>query len=200
MTQAANDLAFGEQAAAVLTPLRLRLLKGLKKPASAASLARHVGLPRQKVNYHLKALERAELIDAVEERRKGNCIEVLMQARAESLVVATSVLGDVGVEPGKIQDRFSWGYLVAVCAQTVRDMASLRRGADNENKTLATLTLEADITFRSAEERSAFADELATTFAQLAKKYHAPDAQDGRTFHTFAAAYAAAAPSKDTES
>ena len=44
-------------AAAALDPIRGRLLAELAEPASAAGLAARLGLPRQKINYHLRALE-----------------------------------------------------------------------------------------------------------------------------------------------
>ena len=48
-----------DPAAAVvaLEPVRSRLLAELAEPASAATLAARLGIPRQKVNYHLRALE-----------------------------------------------------------------------------------------------------------------------------------------------
>lgn len=51
-------------AAVSLDPIRARLLAELAAgPASAAMLAPKVGLPRQKVNYHLKALEKHGLVE-----------------------------------------------------------------------------------------------------------------------------------------
>ena len=47
-----------ERAAAMLHPLRMRMLETLREPHSAASLARILELPRQKVNYHLRELEK----------------------------------------------------------------------------------------------------------------------------------------------
>jgi DNA-binding transcriptional ArsR family regulator len=49
-------------------------------------LAARVGLARQKVNYHLKALERHGLVELVEERRKGNVNERMLRATAASYV------------------------------------------------------------------------------------------------------------------
>ena len=69
------DVAVIDNAAAAeasLDPIRSRLLAALAEPQSAATLAARVGLPRQKVNYHLHALEEHGLIELVEERRKGN--------------------------------------------------------------------------------------------------------------------------------
>jgi predicted ArsR family transcriptional regulator len=49
-------------ATVALEPMRSRLLSELVVPASAATLATRVGLARQKVNYHLHALEAHGLV------------------------------------------------------------------------------------------------------------------------------------------
>ena len=48
-----------EAAAALLDPVRQQLLSHLAEPDSATGLARRLQLPRQRVNYHLRALESA---------------------------------------------------------------------------------------------------------------------------------------------
>jgi hypothetical protein len=56
------DIAVIENTAAAevaLDPIRARLLAELAQPKSATMLGQTFGLPRQKVNYHLKALEPA---------------------------------------------------------------------------------------------------------------------------------------------
>src|SRR4051794_38531601 len=53
-TQVIDDPA---AATVALGPMRSRLLSELATPASAATLATRVGLARQRVNYHLHALE-----------------------------------------------------------------------------------------------------------------------------------------------
>lgn len=58
-----------------LDPVRARLLAELAEPGSATMLAAKMGLARQKVNYHLRALEKHGLVALVEERRKGNVTE-----------------------------------------------------------------------------------------------------------------------------
>ena len=50
-----------------LEPIRSRLLAELAEPASAATLATRVGIARQKVNYHMRALEAHGLV-----REAGN--------------------------------------------------------------------------------------------------------------------------------
>src|SRR3954462_394390 len=82
-------------AEASLDPIRARLLAELADPGSASTLAARVGLTRQKANYHLRSLERHGLVELVEERRKGNCTERVLQATAASYVISPTALSSV---------------------------------------------------------------------------------------------------------
>ena len=62
-------------AAVALDPIRARILAALSTPGSAASVALALKLPRQKVNYHLRALEAHGLLVLAEERRWGGLTE-----------------------------------------------------------------------------------------------------------------------------
>src|ERR1700755_2745371 len=112
-----------------LDPIRARLLAELAEPASATMLAVKVGLPRQKVNYHLKALERHGLVELVEERRKGNVNERLMRATAASYVISPAALPAVQPDPGRFRDQLSARWLLALGARLVRDVGMLISGA-----------------------------------------------------------------------
>src|ERR1700684_1095424 len=90
-----------------LDPARAHLLAQLTEPASAAMVAAAVGLPRQKVNYHLRTLERHCLVELVAERRKGNVTERLLQAVAASYVISPSALAVVAPDPARAPDRLS---------------------------------------------------------------------------------------------
>ena len=71
-------------ATVALEPMRRRLLSELAAPASAATLAARVGLARQKVNYHLNALEAHGLVRLAQERKWGGLTERLLVATAAS--------------------------------------------------------------------------------------------------------------------
>ncbi len=59
-----------DRASAVLHPLRRQILEALAaEPGSASTLARRLGEPRQKVNYHLRELEQHGFVELVEEKR-----------------------------------------------------------------------------------------------------------------------------------
>jgi hypothetical protein len=64
----------------------------------------------------------------------------------------------------------------------IRDVAALRRLADEADKRLATLTIQTEVRFATPAEQHAFAYELADTLGQLATKYHREDAPEGREF------------------
>src|SRR5262245_35279102 len=121
-----------------LDPIRARLLAELVTPASATMLASRVGLARQKVNYHLGALERHGLVELVEERRKGNVTERVLRATAASYVISPAVLAAVQPDPARSPDRLSARWLLALGAKLVRDVGALIEGAAKAGKPLAT--------------------------------------------------------------
>jgi DNA-binding transcriptional ArsR family regulator len=174
-----------ERAAVLLQPGRLELLERLAEPDSAAGLARRLGIPRQKVNYHLRELEREGFLELVEERRKGNCMERLVRATAREFLFVPHAGKAVAA------DRFSAAYLVSTAARMIRELAALCLRAGRAGKRIATLTLDTEIRFATAESRAAFAEELATSIAHLAAKYHNERAEGGRRFRLISAVYPA---------
>lgn len=169
-----------EAAESSLDPVRVRLLAELAEPGSATTLAQRVGLTRQKVNYHLRELERHGLVELVEERRKGNCTERVLRATAASYVISPSVLAAVEPDPGRSRDQLSARWLLAVAARLVRDVGELVTGAAKARKRLATFAIDGEVRFASAADRAAFAEELAGAVTSLVSKYHDEAAAGGR--------------------
>ena len=163
-----------------MDPMRARLLAELAEPGSATMLAGRVGLARQKVNYHLRELERHGLIELVEERKKGNVTERVLRATALSYVISPAVLAAVQPDPARSPDRLSARWLLALGAKLVRDVGALIEGATKARKPLATVGLDAEVRFASAADRAAFAEELTTTIAALVSRYHDEHAPGGR--------------------
>jgi DNA-binding transcriptional ArsR family regulator len=170
-----DDVAVIEDPAAAeisLDPIRSRLLAALAIPGSATMLAAKTGLPRQKVNYHLRTLEQHGLIELVEERRKGNVTERVLQATAASYVISPLALAAVSPDPARAPDRLSARWLLAVAARLVRDVGSLITGATKAQQRVATYALDGEVRFATPADRAAFADELTTTVTDLLGKYH----------------------------
>ncbi len=188
-----------DAAEVLLRPLRTRILEELAEPQSASGIARRFSVARQKINYHLKELEKEGLVELVEEKRSGNCVERIVRATGRAYLVSAEALGSLAHGALEATDRFSAAYVVAVCARTIRELAGLRRAADEAGKRLATMTLETEITFASAHDRAAFAEELANNIAQLTAKYHHADAPRGRVHRVLTLAYPKPAPDSEKE-
>jgi DNA-binding transcriptional ArsR family regulator len=181
-------------AVVALDPVRARLLAELTEPGSAATLAGRVGLARQKVNYHLRTLEAHGLVRIVDERRWGGLTERLYLATAAAYVVSPAALGEAASDPDRIADRLSARYLVSLAARIVREVGDLARRAERAGKRLPTLALDTDIRFRSAAERAAFTDELASAVTALVSRYHDESAPWGRRQRLIVAAHPLPAP------
>ena len=185
-----------EAAVIALDESRARMLAALSEPMSAATLAAASGWPRQRVNYHLRELERHGLVELVEERRKGNMTERVMQSTARSFVISPAALAAVAPDPSRSPDRLSASWLLAVASQLVRDVGMLMKGAARSRQRLATFTMDTEIRFASAGERAAFATELADAVAGLAAKYHDESASAGRDHHLVIAVHPSVSPTE----
>jgi DNA-binding transcriptional ArsR family regulator len=187
-------------ATVALEPMRSRLLSELASPASAATLATRVGMARQKVNYHLNALEAHGLVRLAEKRRWGGLTERLLVATAASYVVSPSALGPVAADPNRAVDRLSASYLIALGARVVREVGDLVRRANETDKRLATLAVDTEVRFRSPTERAAFSRELAEAIATLVSKYHDESAPGGRAHRLVVVAHPLPKKSETKES
>lgn len=176
-------------AAVALDPVRSRLLSELSEPASAAALANRLGIPRQKVNYHLRALESYDLVRVAEERQWGGLTERKMIASAASYLVSPGAMGPVAADPDRNPDRLSASYLIALAARIVREVKALLTRAAETDKRLPSLSVDTVIRFRSATDRAEFTQELTHAITRLAAKYHDGQAPGGRPHRFVAVAY-----------
>jgi DNA-binding transcriptional ArsR family regulator len=176
-------------ACVALDPVRARLLAELAEPGSASTLAARLGLARQKINYHLRALEAHGLVRVVEERRWGGLTERVVRATAASYVVSPAALGEAATDPERTNDRLSARYPIALAARIVREVGALVRRADSENKRLATLALDSELRFRSAAERAAFTSDLTAALTALVSRYHNESAPRGRRYRLVVVAH-----------
>jgi DNA-binding transcriptional ArsR family regulator len=172
-----------------LDPIRGKLLAELAEPGSATTLGAKLGVPRQKLNHHLRTLERHGLIELVEERRKGNCTERVLRATAASYVISPRVLAGMQPDPAIDPDRQSARWLLALAARMVREVGEMLTGATRARKRLATYAMEGEIHFATAADRSAFAAELTTALTALVAKYHDESAPGGRDYRIITAVH-----------
>ncbi len=158
---------------ALCHPTRVEMLEALREPASAAAVARQIGQPRQRVNYHLKALAGAGLVEAVETRQNGNFVETLYRAVARSFVIAPEVAWKDGRRLEALRAQRSLETLVALGERLQRDAAELLDRAAFDGEEIASAAVSAETHFASAEDRAAFMREFLESTKTLLDKYGA---------------------------
>lgn len=173
MTTELDVLRPGDRLRGELTPLRQHLLEELREPASATSLAAKLGESRQRINYHLRELEKSGFVELVELRQRRGRTERILRTKARTVVVAPAIVGERTAAEG--QDRFAAETLLAGAARMFDEVAAQRERADNAGKRLVTFTIEADIGFGKPADIERFAAELAERVAELAAAYDTPE-------------------------
>jgi hypothetical protein len=99
---------------------------------------------------------------------------------AASYVASPAALGRVAADPARGRDRLSATYAIALAARVIREVSQLFNLSRKMGKHLATLSIDTEIRFRSAEERAAFSGELTQAITELAARYHDASAPGGR--------------------
>ena len=173
-------------------PLRVRVLDLLREPGSAATIAREVGETRQKVNYHLKELERVGLVETAGERRAGNFIETLYQAVGRSFLVSPRVAWSDPRRVDALRQQHSLENLVIVGARLQQDAITLLDRAAFDGEEIASAAVEADVHFADEQDRAAFLEEYLKSVQELCDRY---GARDGLPYRVVLAAH----PSANTQ-
>jgi len=167
-------------------PLRVRILELLREPGSAATVARELGETRQKVNYHLKELERVGLVEPTGERRSGNFIETLYEAAGRSFLVSARVAWSDPRRLDTLRQQHSLENLVMVGAHLQRDAISLLDRAAFDGEQIASAAVEADVHFADEKDRAAFLEEYLEAVQKLSDRY---GGRDGLPYRVVLAAH-----------
>jgi hypothetical protein len=161
-----------DQAAALLHPFRIELLKQMAEPRTCPQLGAIFDMTAQKIYYHVKALEKAQLVEKVDEHRVRGIVEGVYQAKAYSYWLAPRLVGQIG-GPRPAHDQTSLRFLLALAEEIHEDIGNLGQqseaGAD-----VPSLGLSAHIYLPDAERRAAFLQDVQTVFQDLARKYGIP--------------------------
>jgi len=156
-----------------LTPIRRQMLEHLRQPGSASTLAALMGAPRQRLNYHLKALEEAGLVTLVEERPRRGFVERVLVARADAFLVDPSVMGERAMADPDAQDRFAADHLLSTAADLVADIGRMRAAAEREGTRLLTFTIETEVAFARPADMELYAERLAQAVAAVSDEFNA---------------------------
>jgi DNA-binding transcriptional ArsR family regulator len=170
-TQAVQTIDDPEALQALSHPLRVRILDALREPDSAAAVARRLGEARQKVNYHLKELERCGLVVAAGERRNGNFVESLYRSVARTLVVLPRAAWGDPRRLAALADQVSLENLVTLGERLARDAAVLLDRAAFDAAEIYSAAVEADVHFANDADRARFLNEYLAAIGPLLSKY-----------------------------
>ena len=165
------------RAALLLDPDRARLLAELAEcPDSAAGLARRLGEKRQRLNYHLRALEAAGFIVVEEERAHGGLAERVFRPAAQRFLIDPDVAGG---ERGMPPERQTGDYLAAIGARLIQVVAAEAAGDGHVGALDVLLRLE------SEDDFGALVAELSDAITTVVKRYHVRG-EGGRRFRLVA--------------
>ena len=175
------DLAFVDSdtaVAAVAHPERRRLLQILAEhPDSASGLAERLGEKRQRINYHVRSLEDAGLIELAEERPRRGLTEKIYRPVSRRFAIDPSILGDLDAGEGLDNslgegDRWAASYAIALASRTTRELAALRSKASRQGKRLATASMDTSVRIRTPKAMDAFVDDLTQAIAEVVSRHN----------------------------
>jgi DNA-binding transcriptional ArsR family regulator len=148
-----------DQAAVMMKPLRIAMLRELGETRTCQQLAATFDLTPQKVYYHVKTMEKAGLVT-----REG---ERLVNGIADGF--SPSLVRHLGGRRS-VQDQGSLGILAGHAEEMLEDVAHLAgRSATGEH--IPSLSLGVEVELPDGDRRSEFLEELRTTFEDLARRY-----------------------------
>jgi DNA-binding transcriptional ArsR family regulator len=180
-----------QRVALLMHPLRRRILEEAAAEAvSATAVARRVGETRQKVNYHLRALADAALLEPAGERPRRGVMEKLYRASARAYTLSPEVMGGLTPSADQFRDAFSAGTLLALAGRMQDEVVRSAQQAEAQGKRVASLSIEAEVRFDSAAQQAEFARALTQAVADVVARFTTPaSAARGRRYRVVAGAY-----------
>ncbi|ANX11875.1 hypothetical protein ABE41_007625 [Fictibacillus arsenicus] len=175
-----------EQAAALLHPVRSEIISLLKEPRSATELSKVMNDSAQKVNYHLKTLEKVGLVMRAGTRNVRNLVEVLYRSAGKTFLLSDS-LGLSQETIRKLKGQTALAHVLSLTEKIKRDAVSLMEEAENEE--IPSAVMEMELSLLGVEERQAFLQDYSNMLSELIKKHHDPKQGKSTTFHVSMAMY-----------
>lgn len=171
---AVAEIASVEQLAALVHPVRRRVLAELAEPGSAAEVARRLEIPAQVANYHVRALEAAGLITEVETRRHRNLVERRFRAIARSFALSTALpLSEA--QRRRLQSDVALQQLVragdSIRSDALRLLEATPAESETEASSIAAAALEIEVALPEGADRTAFVRAVTDAVREAAAPY-----------------------------
>ena len=179
-----------------LSPVRRQLLERLRQPASATKLAAELDTTRQRVNYHLRALEGAGLVELVEERQRRGFMERIVRTRPGAFLVDPAIAAPAATPArgtAEARDRFAAERLLDTAAGLVRDVARMQAAAAQQGSRLLTFTIETEVALSGPSDLAPFVAALAERVGEVAGAF---SVEGGRRYRVVLGGHPAPRPSE----
>jgi DNA-binding transcriptional ArsR family regulator len=158
-----------EQASALINPLRTEILAQLKQPSSATEVAKKLKETPQRINYHLKALQKVGLVTKVGTRQVRNLVEVLYQSIAKTFLLAETL--SIGKETiQKMKDQGSLLHLIHTSERMKQDALLLMEQSD-QNEVIPSASLQMQVNLTNKSMREQFVEDYVSLVKDLVKRY-----------------------------
>lgn len=169
-----------DQLRVLLTPPRMDLMTLMAQPTNCPELGKHLSMTPQKVYYHVKALERAGLVQKVREERVKGIMQGVYQTMARSIALSSRLAARLGGQRA-VTSSVSLGRLLDASDRIVRDVQLLA-----EREKPASLTIDTTINL-GPTQRNGFLRDAATAIEELARMY--ASGEDGQPFRLLVTCY-----------
>jgi DNA-binding transcriptional ArsR family regulator len=158
-----------EQASALMNPLRAEILSHLKEPASATEVAKLLRETPQRINYHLKALEKVGLVQRMGTRQVRNLVEVLYQSVARTFLLSEALSYGKNTLK-KMKDQGSLLHLIHTSERIKKDALALMEQVD-QDETVPSASMHMQVYLQDEAERQQFVQDYVELVKQLISKY-----------------------------
>lgn len=165
-----------EQAESLLKSQRIELLQAMVEPRTCPELAEQFGRSPQQIYYHVKALEKAGLVEKVAEKRVRGTVEGHYQASARKYWLAPELVKTVGSER-QTQDQMSLRFLLSLAEEIHEDIGRLGHHSAL-GQDVPSMGLSANVFLPDSRKRTDFLKEVQQSFQRIAEKYSLSSAVD----------------------
>jgi hypothetical protein len=167
----------GKNAAVLLQhPLRAQLLARAAEPISATELAAALGVPRQRMNYHVRQLVKAGFLTAAGRRMKRNLVERQYVATARSYALSSRMLGALAGEARRLPEQHSLPHALMTASVMQGELTAIAEAAANAGVRVRVSSMTTELRFDRAASRAEFAASLLDAVANLIGKHASADA------------------------
>jgi DNA-binding transcriptional ArsR family regulator len=183
----------------LLHPLRLQIMELAIEGTSGTDAARRLGLPRQMVNYHVLALEKAGLLIRIGEVRRRNMVERRVQSSARAYLISPDILGPLSGARKRAPEPSSLVGLLTLTARIQSDIGSLAASREPA-PALPVHSFSSKLQFTDESAQAAFVRALGESVVSVMRSSMAPGsrAKDAPAYNFILGLYPLPRPSSQS--